>query len=411
MINKKTIYISSVGGSLEFFDFMIFIYLYPVLIKKFFPETTNSFVATLITIMTIILSYIAKPVGGIIYGIIGDRYGIDKSFKSILFLISISTLGIAFLPTYSDIGFLSTVLLVLIRIIQGIANGGDVPTTVVYIFENNDDKISALSFLFFCFTMGSTVASLFASLFLNFKYFFPENIYFRIPFMIGGFSTLLAYYMRKKYIYIHKKKNNNFNFVKIFNLDNFKKLSNYILIYGFGNTLMANYFVITPNVYINKVYKNHNNIEYIISLSLFIMAALSFVSGKISLKIGFKRNYYIGILLCIIFAPFYFYMIGSGNILNFCIAQLSAGLVCAPIFGNIYMLICSQLEDLNRLTNFGIICNIATSIFPSLTSAIVILLINHNVINILPSLIIITYGVFLIFLLLRSKINKKQELI
>jgi hypothetical protein len=67
-MNKKLIYISSVGGSLEFFDFMIFVHLYPVIIDKFFPPSDNNLQKTFLTILTFIISYIAKPFGGIFYG-------------------------------------------------------------------------------------------------------------------------------------------------------------------------------------------------------------------------------------------------------------------------------------------------------------------------------------------------------
>ncbi len=409
-MNKKLIYISSVGGSLEFFDFMIFVHLYPVIIDKFFPPSDNNLQKTFLTILTFIISYIAKPFGGIFYGIIGEKFGVIKSFNSTLLIISISTLCITFLPTYKEIGVLSTIFLISFRILQGFSNGGEIPSSVVYTYENAIEKEKSLSCLFFAFTIGSCIASYLAIISTNFKDVLGENIYYRVPFLFGGFFSIIAFLIRKNFtsnILIAKK--NNFKF--IYKIKNFKTHSKFIFVYGFGSTLMANYFILTPNIYLNKYYTNNHSIKFIISMSLFLIAIFTLINAYFVNKYNFKKLYSIGVLLNIVFSPFYFFLITSKNEYYFITGQIVASIICAPIFGNIYSIICNNFKN-NLILNFSIVSNLAVTIFPPVTSSIIIFLISLNG-TFLPSILVSFYGVLILVLILKQKymneINERTQ--
>lgn len=400
-MNKKLIYISSVGGSLEFFDFMIFVHLYPVIIDKFFPPSDNNLQKTFLTILTFIISYISKPFGGIFYGIIGEKFGVIKSFNSTLLIISISTLCITFLPTYKEIGVFSTILLILFRILQGFSNGGEIPSSVIYTYENSNEKEKYLSCLFFAFTIGSCIAAYLATIFTNFKDILGENIYYRFPFLIGGFLSFFAFFIRKKFTStISFSKKDRFKF--IYSFKNLKTHSKFIFIYGFGSTLMANYFILTPSIYLNKYYQSNHSIKFIISISLLLIAIFTLINAFFVTKYNFKQLYSIGIILNIFFSPIYFFLINSKNEYYFITAQIIASIICAPIFGNIYSIICNNLKN-NLILNFSIISNLSVTIFPPITSSIIIFLISLNR-TYLPSVLVSIYGISVLVLILKQKL-------
>lgn len=411
-MNKNLVYISSVGGSLEFFDFMIFVHLYPVIIENFFPTSDNNLQKTFLTILTFVISYIAKPFGGIFYGIVGERFGVVKSFNSTLLIISISTLCITFLPTYKEIGIFSTIFLILFRILQGFSNGGEIPSSVIYIYENakEKEKEKSLSCLFFAFTIGSCISSYLAILSTSFKAELGENIYFRLPFLIGGIFSVIAYLIRKRFTKSNPKKTNNHdNF--IYTIINIKSHFRFILIYGFGSTLMANYFILTPNIYLNKYYNNNNSIKFIISISLLFIAIFTLINAYFVNKYNFKKLYLTGVLLNIIFSPFYFFLITSKNEYYFITGQIFASIICAPIFGNIYSIICNSFKN-NLILKFSIVSNFAVTIFPPLTSSIIIYLISLNI-TLLPSILVSFYGVIILIMILKQKylteINERTQ--
>lgn len=408
-INKKLIYISSVGGSLEFFDFMIFIYLYPIIIKYFLPNSFTNKYQSLTSISLIAISYLSKPIGGIIYGIIGDKFNIEKSFKSTLLLTSLSTIFISIIPTYETIGVLAPILLISLRMIQGIANGGDIPSSIAYVYENSENKRVSLAILFLCFTLGSSLALCFSSItqyLINLKY---SDIYsFRIMFLLGGLASIISFFIRKNIIQDNKIKSENFILSKAICNKNLNDIAKLTILYGYGATLMSCFFVIIPNMYLNTLNTEKTYGQISLSISIFVCAIFSVLYSKISCNFGSLKIYKFGVFATIIYSPLYFYLYSQKNIHIFVLNQFLASLVCSAIFGNIYYIVCSNLERTNRLINLGIICNISTSIAPVLSSSISVYLISENLNPVLQGSVIAIYGLILIILIIKNLKNKED---
>ena len=118
----KSVLSASIGNVLEWYEYTLYAYFATVITTLFFPMD-NHYVAMMLTFATFAVGLAARPIGGIIFGYIGDRYSRKQSLALSILFMSIPTLCIGILPTYAQIGIWAPVILVFLRIIQGVALG------------------------------------------------------------------------------------------------------------------------------------------------------------------------------------------------------------------------------------------------------------------------------------------------
>ncbi|TXE79607.1 MFS transporter [Campylobacter peloridis] len=196
----KTLSLSSLGGALEFYDFIIFVFFATYISKNFFPSDTDEFWRLLNTYGAFAAGYLARPLGGIVMAHFGDKFGRKNMFMLSILLMVIPTFSLAFIPTFETIGYFAPVILILVRIAQGIAIGGELPGAWVFVKEHApEDKSSFyISAINASMALGILLGS-FVALLIN-KYFSQEEIYdyaWRIPFFIGGIFGIISIYLRR----------------------------------------------------------------------------------------------------------------------------------------------------------------------------------------------------------------------
>ncbi len=125
----------SIGNVTEWYNFLLYGYLAPVIAKQFFP-VQNKLLSLTLVFTVFALSFFARPLGGILFGRIGDRYGRQRALLISLIAMAIPTLLIAFLPTYQVIGIASPILLCIFRICQGLSAGGEHTGSAIYLAEH-----------------------------------------------------------------------------------------------------------------------------------------------------------------------------------------------------------------------------------------------------------------------------------
>ena len=134
---RKLALTSLAGTSIEWFDFFLYgtaaALVFPVL---FFSEDMPRYVSLIASFSTFAVGFLARPLGGVIFGHYGDRFGRKKALIIALTLMGASTTLIGLLPTYSQIGFLAPLLLVFFRFIQGLAVGGQWGGAMLLVTEN-----------------------------------------------------------------------------------------------------------------------------------------------------------------------------------------------------------------------------------------------------------------------------------
>ncbi|VVD76752.1 MFS transporter [Pandoraea capi] len=126
---------ASVGTMLEYYDFFIYVALTSTLTGLFLPSA-DRVVAALAGVATFGIAYVARPVGTLIFSPMSDRIGRKKTFVVTLLMMGAATVGIGCLPTYAAIGAAAPIALLTLRIIQGVALGGEYGSAVVYVMEH-----------------------------------------------------------------------------------------------------------------------------------------------------------------------------------------------------------------------------------------------------------------------------------
>ena len=130
----RTIVLASLGGALEFYDFIVYAIFAPSIAAAFFPASDPR-VGLVLTFSILAGGYLARPFGGMLLGALGDRFGRRGVFVFSLAAISASTVAMGLLPGYAAWGFGATVLMVALRLVQGLCLGGELPCSIVYAVE------------------------------------------------------------------------------------------------------------------------------------------------------------------------------------------------------------------------------------------------------------------------------------
>ena len=198
--DAKTLALSALGGALEFYDFVVFVFFTKILSVLFFPPDTAPWLAQLQVYGIFAAGYLARPLGGIVMAHFGDLVGRKRMFTLSVFLMSVPTLLIGLLPTYAQIGLLAPLFLLVLRVVQGIAVGGEVPGAWVFVAEHVPR--GRVGFACASLTSGLTAGILIGSLlaaWINTHYSAQEvaDYAWRMPFLIGGAFGFIAVYLRR----------------------------------------------------------------------------------------------------------------------------------------------------------------------------------------------------------------------
>ena len=133
---RKVIFASSVGTLIEWYDFYIFGSLAPIIAMQFFPKT-NPTAALLSTLATFAAGFIVRPFGALVFGRLGDMVGRKYTFLLTLILMGGSTFAIGLVPGYDTIGFAAPLIVLLLRLVQGLALGGEYGGAATYVAEHS----------------------------------------------------------------------------------------------------------------------------------------------------------------------------------------------------------------------------------------------------------------------------------
>ncbi|ARJ05261.1 MFS transporter [Cnuibacter physcomitrellae] len=187
------------GSALEYYDFLVYGSASALIFGKlFFPESGAA--ATFLSIATFGVAYVVRPLGAVLWGHIGDRFGRRRALVLTIALMGIATFLIGALPTFQAIGYAASALLVLLRLVQGLSAGGESPGSTSLTVEHAPEGRRAwyTSFTMSGMQFGIALGSL---VFIPVALLPEEALYswgWRIPFLISGVFTVVAYLLRRK---------------------------------------------------------------------------------------------------------------------------------------------------------------------------------------------------------------------
>ena len=132
----RVILTASIGSALEWYDFFLYGTAAALVFGDLFFPKNDPLTGTLLAFLTFGVGFVVRPIGGILFGIMGDRYGRKPVLVTTLLMIGIGTTAIGLLPTYETAGFWAPVMLVLLRILQGLGAGAEYGGAVIFLVEN-----------------------------------------------------------------------------------------------------------------------------------------------------------------------------------------------------------------------------------------------------------------------------------
>jgi MFS family permease len=198
-VPRKAALASFVGSALEYYDFFIFGAAAGLIFPKVFFADSDPRTATLLSLMTFGVAYVARPIGAVIIGHFGDKVGRKKMLVLTLLMMGISTFAIGLVPSYASIGVAAPILLVLLRILQGLSAAGEQSGANSMTLEHAPDRRRGF---FTSFTLQGTQAGLIlANLVFLAVAQLPEDQLlswgWRIPFFLSALVVAVGYWVRR----------------------------------------------------------------------------------------------------------------------------------------------------------------------------------------------------------------------
>ena len=196
----KTLGLAALGGALEIYDFIIFVFFALTLSQLFFPPEMPDWLRLLQSFGIFATGYLARPLGGILMAHFADRLGRKRVFSLSILMMALPCLLIGVMPTYAQIGYFAPLLLLALRILQGAAVGGEVPSAWVFVAEHAPlhHRGYALGFLQAGLTFGYLLGALTATALA--RIYTPAEILdyaWRLPFLLGGVFGVIGVWLRR----------------------------------------------------------------------------------------------------------------------------------------------------------------------------------------------------------------------
>jgi len=414
---SKLIVPGIIGNILEWYDFSLYGYFAPIIAQLFFP-TSNKFLSLLATFGVFAIGFLMRPLGALVFGYFGDKAGRKKTLAVAVILMAIPTTLIGLLPTYEHIGIFAGILLLICRLLQGLAVGGEFSGSIVYITEHapNDQRGMYGSWAMFSafagLLLGSSVSAV-ASL-------LPTDMLttwgWRIPFLMGLLLGVVGLYLR-----IYMPETPNFLAAKAN-----KTVVNNPIHQTFKVALMpmlvATGLVFLPAMgfYLLFVYLSsymttflHISLRMALTINTMSMLGIIFVIpwvGMLSDKIGRKPVLYLGALGFITLSYPLFLLLQQANFVSILIAQSCfAVLVCfayAAIPATLVELVATNI----RYTSMSFPYNLSNAVFGGTAPLVATYLIEKTGSQLAPSFYLIFAGIVMFIFLLFLKESYRKHL-
>ena len=371
MNKRKLILTSGIANSFEWYDYALFGHFAPVIGQKFFPNNDPS-TSLLYAFLVFAIGYLMRPIGGIFFGIIGDKFGRRAALSASIICMAFPTAAIGILPTYETAGIVATSMMILVRMLQGLSMGGALTGSISFVIEHSEKNqrgfISSFSMSSICIgiLLGSLVFYLTTSIFTPEQF---DSWAWRLPFLIGVLIFFAGIYIKKHTaetpLFLDSQVNGKMekNPLKFVFKNHFFDMIISILINGTGSVIFY-----VESIYLISYLKIHrgfdeNEVSNLVNICYIIMIIVTIFGGWLSDKIGRKRIFVINLLLIIFSARFLFESFEFGNFNSIIIAQIIIAILASMYIGPEPALQAELYPTSVRSTALSISYNTATSVF------------------------------------------------
>lgn len=380
-IAKQSVVATSLGNAMEWFDFGLYSYLAVTIGKVFFPQIDPSF-QLIYAFATFAIAFIARPIGGMIFGIMGDRVGRKKVLSLTLILMAASTLSIGLIPSYATIGIAAPILLLIARLIQGFSTGGEYAGAMTFIAESTPDK--KRGFLASGLEVGTLVGFSAGAGLVTFLTFLlgPDRMIewgWRLPFFIAGPLGIIGFYFRShleetpafKAMAEAEVEEKQRASLKEILTNHWKPLLVCMGIVLFYNTM--DYMVLTymPSYLSSELGYGETKGLLLVLLIMICIIPIILTMGYLSDRIGRNRIVKGALLGVVLLSIPAFKMISAGNNVTAFLGLLILGALLACFQGTLPATLPSLFFTKVRYGSLAITYNISTSLFGGTTPLVI----------------------------------------
>jgi MHS family proline/betaine transporter-like MFS transporter len=371
MNKKKLILTSSVANTFEWYDYALFGHFAPIIGMKFFPDSDPN-AALLQAFLIFAVGYLMRPLGGVFFGIIGDKFGRKVALSSAVMFMAIPTAAIGFLPTYETWGIASTRIMIILRLLQGLSMGGALTGSVAFLIEHSNKSNRG-------FFGSIPMASICVGILLGSLTFFVvknsfsaeafDNWAWRLPFIIG-----IAIYFAGLYIKNNAAETPLFEEARyrgevvhsplkeVFN-NHWRDMLISIFINATGSIIF--YLEAIYLISYLKITRGFEEIQvnYLVNFCYILMIFVTLLSGWLSDKFGRRRIIAINLVVIMITMPFLLKIFETGEFAMVALAQILVAIMAATYIGPEPALQAEFYPTEIRNTALSISYNTATSLF------------------------------------------------
>jgi MFS family permease len=318
MKSWKTFLLSALGSGLEYYDFVTYIMLASVLSEVFFSRL-NSHYAFISTLAIFASAYLVRPLGGILFAHFADRYGRKRSFSYSILLMAVATLLIGCLPSYQAAGVISPLLLIVLRLLQGLSQGAEIPGAITFLCEHADENKRGrnMGLLMSGVTIGA-ILSTYINMRLSICYSTGQIIQYawRYPFILGGVLALIGFFIRRfcyeTALFVSQPPAHHIPIIELIKKHKLALLSSVgIVLFPACLIICALFFPAYLSHYYNYPLQE---IYHAMTLSLIWSAIMLLVFGYISDYVGRKGLMLIALSIAIIFLSTLFKLLDQRNL-------------------------------------------------------------------------------------------------
>lgn len=382
---QKAIAAAALGNAIEWFDFGVYGFVAFALGKIFFPDASPS-LQIIAALGTFSVPFIFRPLGGVLFGALGDKYGRQKILALTIIIMSLSTFGIGLIPGYEAIGIWAPIILLILKVAQGISVGGEYAGASIFVAEYSPDRKRGFmgSWLDFGsiagFVSGAGVVSLLHAL-LGGDAFMQWG--WRIPFLLALPLGIIGLYLRHAVeetpaFQEHSENEAQLKTQKVGFKDIFKKHKRSLLV-CVGMVLATNvtyYMLLTylPSYFSHNLGYSENHGVLIIIAVMIGMLFVQPIIGLLSDKFGRRPFVFMGSSILILLAWPAFHLLTTDNPAFIFLGLLMLALALNMFTGVMASTLPALFPTNIRYSGLGIAFNISVilaGLTPTLTSALV----------------------------------------
>lgn len=415
---KKSVFATGIGNAMEWFDFALYSYLAVIISKNFFSPVQNDELKLIFTFATFAIAFLLRPVGGIVFGKIGDKLGRKVVLTFTIIMMAISTLIIGLLPTYDQIGIWAPILLLLARILQGFSVGGEYAGAMVYIAESSPDnkRIRLDSGLEIGTLSGYIVASILVTvLFWTLSDAQMNSWGWRIPFFLSAPIGLIGLYLRthleetpifENDIADQKDQLSVIEIIKQYKKDILLCIV-FVAFFNITNYVLLGYM---PS-YLDETVGISDRISTpITAVVLLIMVPFALTFGRLGDKIGNKKVISFGLILGILVSVVSFQFLNIGGLGFLFLGLLLLGIVLSVYEGTMPGSLPTLFHTDIRYRTLSWTFNISVSLFGGTTPLVASWLVHVTGNNLAPAFYLLGVSVIglIVVLTLFEDTSKKS---